>query len=387
MTTDTTAVSTTFRAEPLVWRDGAFVHPPPTGLDGEDTLVMVFADPTLGDDGGPVAQIAQAFPASVVLACSTAGEIRHDVVEEGTLSGVVMAFADARLRWATHEVEGNDPHAIGVRLAVALDGPDLRAVFVVSDGLAVNGSRLVAGITDTLGADVAVCGALAGDGERFSRTWVMAGGPPREGLIAAVGIYGDRVQVGVGSGGGWSAFGPGRAVTASEGNVLHALDGSPALPLYREYLGDYAASLPGAALLFPLSVSDDTGQGAVVRTILAIDEQAGTMTFAGDVPQDATAHLMTSTTDQLAEAAASAATAACATLPPGAPVAAVAVSCVGRRLAMGQRTDDELVATLSGLPPGAVLTGFYSYGEIGPGDGGRAVLHNQTMTVLAVTER
>ena len=177
-------------------------------------------------------------------------------------------------------------------------------------------------------------------------------------------------------------------MTRSEGNVLYELDGEPAVPLYRAYLGDFAADLPGSALLFPLSVTSDHGDGAVVRTILAIDDEEGSMTFAGDVVAGGVAHLMTSTLDQLSEAAGAAATQAVAGLSPQAgQVAVVAVSCVGRRLAMGQRIDDELAAAQDCLPAGSVQVGFYSYGEIGPGVAGVCCLHNQTMTVMAVSER
>ncbi len=261
-------------------------------------------------------------------------------------------------------------------------------MFVLSDGLAVNGSDLARGLDDVLPPSVAVAGGLAGDGDRFGATWVAAGPHIGGGHIAAVGVYGPHVEFGVGSAGGWGPFGPGRRVTRSDGNVLHEIDGAPALPLYREYLGDYASQLPGSALLFPLSVDGENADGAVVRTILSIDEQAGSMTFAGDVREGGVARLMTSTSEQLAEAASrAAATAMRAISDDAGQVAAIAVSCVGRRLAMGQRVDDELVAALERLPTNAVQAGFYSYGEIGPGDEGTCVLHNQTMTMVTVTER
>jgi hypothetical protein len=69
------------------------------------------------------------------------------------------------------------------------------------------------------------------------------------------------------------------------------------------------------------------------------------------------------------------------------PQLAVAISCVGRRLVLGERTEEEIEATLEALAPGAELVGFYSYGEIGPHAEGFCDLHNQTMTVTTIGER
>jgi hypothetical protein len=66
---------------------------------------------------------------------------------------------------------------------------------------------------------------------------------------------------------------------------------------------------------------------------------------------------------------------------------AVLVSCIGRRLLMGQRTMDEVEA--AGLELGSRMPriGFYSYGEISPHRAsGVCELHNQTMTITAITE-
>ena len=291
-----TAAPARFRADRIEWHaDGGFVEPLPRELDSPQTLVVAFADAALGGDDGPVRELVRAFPRSVVMACSSAGEIADELVELGGLSGVVMRFATGTLRWASAPVEGRGAREVGREIAAALAGDDLKGVFVLSDGLAVNGSELARGLGDGLPAHVKVAGGLAGDGDRFGATWVAAGASLGDGVIAAVGMYGAAVEVGVGSAGGWAPFGPGRRVTRSEGNVLYELDGEPALPLYRAYLGDYAAQLPGSALLFPLSVRATGLEGAVVRTILSIDDDAGSMTFAGDVDEDGVAHLMTST--------------------------------------------------------------------------------------------
>lgn len=274
-------------------------------------------------------------------------------------------------------------------LAEQLTREDLKAILVLSDGLNVNGSELVKGFNSALPESVVVTGGLAGDGDRFKRTWVVGEGRPRSGIVSAVALYGDHVSVGHGSKGGWDLFGPERRVTRSRGNVLHELDGRPALALYKQYLGERASGLPATALLFPLALrAGSADKKVVVRTVLSVDETDQSMTFAGDIPQGHLAQLMRANFERLIEGAS---LAAASTLPPpgsqAAQTLAIAISCVGRRLVLGERTEEEIEATLTGLPAGTKQIGFYSYGEISPYTTGHCDLHNQTMTLTTISER
>src|SRR5262249_14086271 len=157
----------------------------------------------------------------------------------------------------------------------------------------VNGSELVRGLNSNLASNVVVTGGLAADGDRFGSTWVLDRNGWSSRRVGAVGFYGDRVRGGHGAKGGWGICGPERAVTHSKGNVLYELDGQPALALYKRYLGERAAGLPATALLFPLALrAERDDPKTLVRTVLAVDEAAQSMTFAGDVPRGHLAQLM-----------------------------------------------------------------------------------------------
>jgi hypothetical protein len=232
----------------------------------------------------------------VVAGCSTAGEILGEQVYDDTVTVAIARFEDAVITTAAVAVGVvEESYACGAELGrrLCVADADLRAVFVLSDGLRVNGSAMTAGLAAQVAPGVAITGGLAGDGDRFASTWVLVDGTPREGWVVAVGLSGPRLEIGHGSRGGWDIFGPERRVTRSEGNVLFELDGTPALSLYKTYLGDRADGLPATALLFPLAIrvpgADDQ---VLVRTILAVDEQAQSMTFAGDVPEGSLAQLM-----------------------------------------------------------------------------------------------
>ncbi|MDX6556597.1 MAG: hypothetical protein QOD86_2792 [Miltoncostaeaceae bacterium] len=372
--------------ETFSWRPGVGWSTPALGaIDSERTLVVAFGDPDLGDDPAPIRELAAAFPRSTVIGCSTAGQILGSEVSDGGLAVAAARFERTTITHATARIAGAEgSRAAGRELATELAGPDLRTVFVLSEGLQVNGSELVRGLASVLPESVVVTGGLAGDADRFARTWVLVDGEPVTGHACAVGLSGPAVRVGHGSRGGWDHFGIERRITRSAGNVLYELDGRPALALYKSYLGELASGLPATGLLFPLALRGEDG-GQVVRTILAVDEATQSMTFAGDMPEGVPAQLMMGTVDRLVAGAAEAAAGA-GDEPGDGPTLAIAVSCVGRRLLMDERIEEETVATLEMLPRGAAQVGFYSYGELSPGATGFCDLHNQTMTITTIRE-
>lgn len=329
------------------------------------------------------------YPGAQLLGCSTAGEIRETTVDDGTIVATAIHFDSTRIRTACHTLAAaGDSRSVGERLARDLVGDGLVHVFVLAEGLQVNGSDLVEGMRRGLPADVGVTGGLAGDGARFEHTVVSYGDHLTEGAVAAVGFYGDRLRIGYGSLGGWDSFGPDRLITRAEANVLYELDGESALELYKTYLGPHAAELPASGLLFPLSLRGGNGEQRVVRTILAIDEQAGSLTFAGDIPQGGHARLMKANVDRLIDGAHGAATACYERVGSATPDLAILISCVGRKLVLKMRTEEEVESVREVLGDATVLSGFYSYGEIAPfAASGKCELHNQTMTITTFSER
>ncbi|MFY8082324.1 MAG: FIST signal transduction protein [Rubrivivax sp.] len=364
-------------------------QPLPAQLDGPQTLVLLFGAPSFAQTPVALQALRQAFPQAVHAGCSTAGEIFRGEVRDGSLSVAVLRFESTRLVQAVTTVEDReDSAAAGKRLAEQLLRRDLRAVLVFSEGVQVNGAAVVDALTRHLPSDVAVAGGLAGDGDRFGSTWIWDGQAPRSHGIVAVGLCGDRIQVGLGSEGGWADFGPQRLITRAQGQVLYELDGRPALDLYKDYLGELADQLPAAALRFPLSVRQKDGADeAVVRTILGVDEAQRALIFAGDIPQGGTARLMRVNHLNLTDSGSLAVASAAGAGGPQGPALCLLVSCVGRRLVLGEHTEEELEAVSQFLPEGSAHVGFYSYGEISPAGGRCSRLHNQTLTVSVLWER
>ncbi|HHH13214.1 MAG TPA: hypothetical protein ENJ98_03165 [Thiolapillus brandeum] len=360
-----------------------------SSLDGENTLVLYFSDLPGDRADAPLEGLKGAFPRSAMAGCSTAGQIHQQHYFERGASAAVIRFHRSCLRLNHVDIgDHGDFRAAGEALVRPLDRPDLAAVLILSEGLQVNGSAVMEGVNRVLGGRVPVTGGLAADGARFERTWVLSEGERVPGRICAVGILGDALGIGHGSFGGWDVLGPERLVTRSEGNRLFELDGQPALELYKRYLGEKAAELPASGLLFPLALRrQEDDREPKVRTILAVDEASQSMTFAGDIPQGSYVQLMYANFDRLVEGAGRALEDFDATEVGERPLVCLAVSCVGRRLILGQRIEEEIEALAERLPPQTRLLGFYSYGELSPLASGYCDLHNQTMTVTLWWER
>lgn len=363
-------------------------------------LALVFAGVRFFEHAGFAESLAARFPTAVRIGCSTAGEITQGGVSDGTCVITLVRFAHTRLRVASTVLDGmDDSFSAGERLAQELSAPGLRTGIVLAPGVGINGSALLKGLINVLGPATPLAGGLAGDGGAFQRTFTLAPDGVSQHAIVAVGFYGDHLVFGHGSFGGWEPFGPSRRVTRCSANVLHELDGEPALSVYRSYLGEYARDLPASGLLFPFAMVDEGRRElGLIRTILGLDEASGSLILAGDLEPGGYLQLMHANTDRLVDgaerAAASAdesvtksAGAALADRPAPLPGLTLLVSCVGRKLVMGERVEEEIEAVTAHLASGETVTGFYSYGEISPFTPGAACeLHNQTMTVFRLAE-
>ena len=353
-------------------------------------IVFMFGSTSILSEKQPLIEtVRKAFPKAVLFGCSTSGEILDTQVTDETLAITSVEFKSTRLQTAYATIkDAKDSFSVGQNLTKQLSKEELVHILVLSDGLNINGSDLVKGLLDELPEGVTVTGGLSGDGARFQKTLVFdAKGQARQDTVAAIGFYGKQLKVGYASLGGWDPFGPERVITRSKDNVLYELDGKSALELYKQYLGEHAKGLPGTGLLFPLSLRADSGATPVVRTILAVNEKDQSITFAGTMPQGAMARFMKANFDRLIDGAAGAAKASYSTVGSANPDLAILISCVGRKLILKQRIEEEVESVRDVLGAKTALTGFYSYGEISPfTPGAKCELHNQTMTITTFTE-
>lgn len=352
-------------------------------------LVLAFGARSVIEDATRFEELNKRYQADHTVMCTTAGEILGDEVFDDTITAVAISFEATEI----HAVHTNtsvhpDSGEIGRYLAQELPKENLKHIFLISDGQHVNGSFLAQSIRDEIPKNISVTGGLAGDGAEFTKTLVGYNNPPVSGEVVAIGFYGDALSIGYGIQGGWDNFGPERIVTKAKDNVLYEVDGKSALELYKNYLGPKAKELPGSALLFPLSLKAKPDDRPIVRTILSIDEDDQSMTFAGNIPEGASVRLMKANFDRLIDGASEAADYCLNVINQAQPELAILISCVGRKLILGPRTEEEVESVIDTLGGSPVITGFYSYGEIGPFfETVGCELHNQTMTITTLTEK
>lgn len=352
-------------------------------LDFDANLVFIFGHGEYFASKDCFEDVKSFFSNAIIVGCSTSGAIKQDVIldEAVVLNAIKLEKSTCKLVFEDL-CEKNDSYSIGTKLAQKLEDKDLKHIFVLSDGLNINGTQLALGFSDT--SKVPVSGGLAGDMTAFANTYVVANEAAKEKRVAAIGFYGD-ISIGVGCESGWDEFGVERVITKSKNNVVYEVDGKPALELYKSYLGDEAAFLPSSGLKFPIAIKTDGEEKAVIRTLLAVSEEEQSLTFAGDVPEGIVCILMKANLEKLIDNSELASNDA-------KPCEhkssfSIAVSCVGRRLVLGQLVEDEIDVIKTNYPKNNLLSGFYSYGEIAPQHGFiNCKLHNQTMTVTTITE-
>lgn len=354
-------------------------------------LILVFGDRLkMEENPNYFYRLRELFPSAHIVSSSTAGEIMDRNVHDECIIATALQFEHTRLGVCSIGIAGSaESTRAGRHLVEQLMQDDLVGIVVLSDGHMVNGSDLVKGLYAPLAENnkkVLISGGLAGDGSRFQKTLTGYNEPARPNQVVAIGLYGDRIRIGNGSIGGWDPFGVQRQVTRSVKNVLYELDNMSALELYKEYLGELASELPSSALLFPLEIISNDNK-RLVRTVLSVNEQARSMTFAGDIPMGSKAQLMKANFDRLIDGAGRSAEDALSTTSAQAQFALL-ISCVGRKIILGQRVDEEVEEAAFILSDDCAISGFYSYGEISPlhDVDSSCELHNQTMTITTFSE-
>lgn len=334
-------------------------------------------------------EIKSFYPGAHIFGCSTAGEICAANIYDDSIVITALEFAHTSIAGRQihlDQIQGS--FRAGEYLGVSLPHKGLSHILVLTDGLHINGSEMLRGLSSSLPPEIAITGGLSGDNALFKETLVFFDDKPAADAIAVLGFYGRRIKIGYGSMGGFDPFGPKRLITRASANILYEMEGRSALELYKKYLGEYAADLPNSASSFPLSISGQEVSGNPVRSILSVDEKEQSLSFGGDIPTGAYARMMKANPDRLIDGATGAAENSLSSLVDHAsPELALLISCYGRRTVLKQRTEEELEAVSDVLGPNCMLCGFYSYGEVSPvKPGERPEFHNQTMTITTFRE-
>lgn len=350
-------------------------------------LVLAFAERTTLDTLKPYTELKQRFPNASIVISSASGQISNCKLVEEKMVVTAIQFEHTPLKVIEIQVDPTHTKSyLGERVKNELATTELTALLVLSEGSFVNGTDLIEELRAETNHQTPIFGGIAGDGYLFEKTIVGLNRDAVANTIVIIGFYGNRLQFGFGSEGGWSDFGPEREVTMSAKNKVFKIGDRYALDIYKEYLGKYAEELPGSSLYFPLSMKEFPESEPVVRTILSIDEVEKSMTFAGNLPEGALVKFMKANSDKLIDASYKAATSS-ELVSKETNKMALLISCVGRKIVLGDRVEEEIEAVREVLGKDVLLFGFYSYGEITPNTKKVGCdLQNQTMTITTLFE-
>lgn len=356
----------------------------------KNPLVLVFGNRYMLENETILKEVKNLFHDGEFVFGSTSGDITSQYVDDESISITAIEFEKTKFVIKTANVLANEDHIdsyeTGKKLIEQFDEKGLKHVFVVSEGSFINGSQLTLGMNAATKSKTLITGALCGDAARFEKTIASYNELPKAGEIVAIGLYGDTLDVSFSIKGGWTPFGPERIVTKSKANVLYELDNHPALDLYKKYLGEKSKELPAAALLYPLKVKSTDEKQSIVRTILNINEEDNSMILAGDILENSKVQLMMTNVDTIVDASEQAASLALEGRT-SKPELAILVSCIGRKLVLDQRVEEEVEEVIEVVGKNTTICGLYSYGEIAPfRDEIACQLHNQTMTITLISE-
>ena len=353
----------------------------------QNPLVLVFGNRYLLEDENIIKNIREEFTYENIVFGSTSGEILDGSFQDNSISVTAIelentTFVIERENISNFNMQSN---LLGEKLLVKLPKEKLKHLFVLSDGL-LDGSKLIEGLENNLSNTIAITGGLCGDDARFEKTVTSFNDNPKTGEVVLIGLYGETLEISYASAGGWFPFGPERKITKSKGNIIFEIDNKPALDVYKNHLAHRAIGLPSASLSFPLNVTYENKNQAVVRTILDIDESQNSLILAGDAPENSKVQLLMASVDAIIDGAQLATQLAMKNRKKKAEIA-ILVSCIGRKFVMNNRVGEEIEYVKESLGASTLITGFYSYGQIAPFDGNDyANLHNQTMTVTLISE-
>lgn len=354
--------------------------------DPERMLALVFASPEFSEHSAVLEQLRTHYPGLQIAGCSTAGNIIGEQLSDHSIVVTLIQFDSATFRVETFDCsQAKDSRKVGTQIGRTFASDGLRHILIFSDGLNVVGSELVSGVQAVLPPRVKVSGGLAGDEDRFGKTFTIDKNGISDHKVVAVALYGEKLSITSGTAGGWIPFSAEQIVTRSEGNIVYELDGRSALACYHDYLGQSSSELPAIGLKYPLLVRSNSEANLwTVRSVLGVNDEEGSLTFAGTIAQGATVRLMYAHKEAIIHAAGT----ACdlAWHQQRGSKLALGVSCVGRRLVLEDRVAEELHEAKTKLPLGTRMIGFYSYGEICPHRSGELEFHNQSFTVTLLGE-
>ncbi|MGI9649376.1 MAG: FIST signal transduction protein [Acidimicrobiia bacterium] len=265
----------------------------------------------------------------------------------------------------------------------AMAGTDKEPALAIAftDLLQSDLGAVVESLAEVLGRDVPVVGGASAAEDIRATPWLshqFYGAEVMSDSLPLL-LFSGPLKISASVAHGWTPTGKPAIVTQAERNRVGAVGEESVIDYYRSYIGDDL----GFLMANPLAVSQ--GDSFVLRSVTGTDEEDGTASFMGEVPEGATVQVSMTTVPDILDAASYAVSDALANFPgPGKPEGAFLVSCAVRKMLLGSRAGDEAEAARDQLGRELPMMGFYAWAEIGPLADGLTRLHNATFVTLLI---
>jgi len=331
-------------------------------------------------------QIHQAFPGIQLIGGTTDGEI-SSVLEFQQDSITLMLFCSDEVEihaGVGRKVSGDPITATkqAVEQAKAKSTATPRLCLTHPESLTTSGVAILNGLKLALGQNVPIFGGLAGDQSRYKNTYQFF---QTEVLSDSVPIllFSGTILFSHGVASGWHPIGQRSKVTKVDKNIVYEIDGKPALDFYHHYL-----ALLSPSMEYPLAVFDQNGDNFYIRAPIAYNQEFGSITFFGDIPDQAIIQISETSYEDILAASKASFMNALDSYPGREPSSVLFFSCVARRQILGTRAKQEYQNTKLCLTDYLPACGFYSYGEIAPIDRiSETQFHNETFVTLILGTR
>ncbi len=251
------------------------------------------------------------------------------------------------------------------------------AIITVTSGLAFDNDAYTQGV-ESKGIEY-VFGGAAGDDLILKDTFIFSKDNFSNHGVVALAIDMDKINITGARAFGWRGIGKERIVTKSDKNIVYKIDDRSAIDFYKSYLDIDNDDMPQTGIEYPLEVTMRNGQ-VVYRAVLELDEESGSLIFAGHVEEKSRVRLSSPTGKAIIKQVGKSIDDA---LDFEADIALV-FPCCSRKQVLGDLTIKEIESAFNSSK--APLVGFFAYGEIGAFPGGYG-FHNETFVTALLSEK
>lgn len=332
-------------------------------------------------------KIVAAYPEIELIGGTTDGEM-SSVLGFQQDSLVLMLFCSDRLQIRAgigRNISKDLEKALEEAIAQATQNltEPIKLCITLPEGLtSISAVKLVDRLNQLLGKKVPIFGGLTADQWRFKQSYQFYKNQVYSDAIPIL-LFSGPLLFSHGLASGWNPIGKIGQVTQVKNNIVYQIDNQPALDFYYRYLGERPPSSE-----YPLMVFDPTRQYSYLRAPSgSCDPTVGSITFFGDIPEQAIVQITEATRDHILSASQASMQEAIAHYPGKTPSSSLFFSCASRRQILGSRTFEEYNLIQNSLTQTLSACGFYTNGEIAPLEQqGISYFHNETFITLLLGE-